>query len=234
MASLFWAKDAGTNWEDREVIEYKKRLIHSTPAESPMPPTGVQGTPATAPPTPTIYTTPVGAPLTPTIYTTPADPGVPPMVVLPHVPPQIPSTNLLQAGTHGHHPWPKYLGGPIEQILVNLPEYLHKKYHSGLDKILPRQLGTKTYEALSAKSKRAVLRALVTYTKAFDRAYGTKIYKAILNPVTCGVKVSVFAAFWARAGTAARSRTRPAISHARIVFDGRGISFSFMKKDRLA
>jgi hypothetical protein len=53
------------------------------------------------------------------------------------------------------------------------------------------------------------------------------------TPVTCGAEVSGFPAFWAKAGPAARSRTRPAVTHAKTVFDGRGISFSFMKKDRL-
>jgi RHS repeat-associated protein len=41
-----------------------------------------------------------------------------------------------------HHPWPQYLGGPFKQVLEKVPKSLHDKYHSGLDKLLPRKWGT--------------------------------------------------------------------------------------------
>jgi hypothetical protein len=37
-----------------------------------------------------------------------------------------------------HHPYPKYLGGEVQQILEPLPKSVHDAFHSGLDKILPR------------------------------------------------------------------------------------------------
>lgn len=50
--------------------------------------------------------------------------------------------SLSQEAVRFHHPWPKYLGGKLQQILEPLPKVLHDAYHSGLDKILPRQAGT--------------------------------------------------------------------------------------------
>jgi RHS repeat-associated protein len=52
-----------------------------------------------------------------------------------------------------HHPWPKYLGGSLQQILEPLPKSLHDAFHSGLDKILARQVGTAYYENLSSAAR---------------------------------------------------------------------------------
>ena len=80
-----------------------------------------------------------------------------------------------------HHAWPKYLGGEIAQDLVPLPKSLHDAYHSGLDKILPRQWGTAYYENLAPAARDQVLRDLGDYTKAFDAKYGTRLYDAMLH-----------------------------------------------------
>lgn len=80
---------------------------------------------------------------------------------------------------HGHHPWPQYLGGPANQRLVDLPRTLHETYHSGLDKILPRQRGTSYYENLSQRTQ--MLRDLGDYTRAFDAKHGTKLYDAMIQ-----------------------------------------------------
>jgi RHS repeat-associated protein len=40
-----------------------------------------------------------------------------------------------------HHAWPKYLGGAAKRDLSPLSQSLHNTFHSGLDKILPRQWG---------------------------------------------------------------------------------------------
>jgi hypothetical protein len=82
---------------------------------------------------------------------------------------------------HGHHPWPKYLGGPAKQDLANLSEPLHKSYHSGLDRILPRQRGTAYYDNLSPQAKQQLIRDLAAYTKAFDAKYGTRLYDSMVR-----------------------------------------------------
>ena len=85
------------------------------------------------------------------------------------------------SATHGHHAWPKYLGGPTKQDLASLPEPLHKSYHSGLDKILPRQRGTAYYDNLSPQAKQQLARDLAAYTKAFDAKYGTRLYDSMVR-----------------------------------------------------
>ncbi len=85
------------------------------------------------------------------------------------------------ATTNGHHPWPKYLGGPAKQDLAKLSEPLHKAYHSGLDKILPRQRGTAYYDNLSPQAKQQLIRDLAAYTKAFDAKYGTRLYDSLVH-----------------------------------------------------
>ena len=83
--------------------------------------------------------------------------------------------------THLHHAWPKYLGGPSKQVLERLPKSVHDAYHSGLDKILPRQWGTKYYDNLSDAARRQMERDLADYTKAFDSKYGTKLWQSMLD-----------------------------------------------------
>jgi hypothetical protein len=85
------------------------------------------------------------------------------------------------ATTNGHHPWPKYLGGPAKQDLAKLPESLHKSYHSGLDKILPRQRGTAYYDNLGPQAKQQLIHDLAAYTKAFDAKYGTRLYDSMVS-----------------------------------------------------
>jgi RHS repeat-associated protein len=82
---------------------------------------------------------------------------------------------------HFHHAWPKYLGGPTEQLLEPLPKALHDAYHSGLDKILPRQIGTEFYQTMSATERKVMERELLEYTRAFDAKYGTKLYNAMVR-----------------------------------------------------
>ena len=83
--------------------------------------------------------------------------------------------------THGHHAFPKYLGGPAKQALERLPKQLHEKFHAGLDKILPRQRGKAYYDNLSPEARKQALRDLADYVKAFDAKYGTKLYDAMLK-----------------------------------------------------
>jgi len=80
-----------------------------------------------------------------------------------------------------HHAWPKYLGGAIDQELVPLARKVHEAFHGGLDKILPRQWGTKYYDNLPDVAKTQVYRDLADYTRAFDAKYGTKLYDAAIK-----------------------------------------------------
>jgi hypothetical protein len=86
-----------------------------------------------------------------------------------------------QAVTHGHHAWPKYLGGPAKQDLARLPKSVHDAFHSGLDKILPRQRGTAYYEGLSPAARQQLQRDLADYTRAFDAKYGTQLYESMIR-----------------------------------------------------
>jgi hypothetical protein len=84
VASVFWANDAlecpaqQRQWAEED----RKRWIHSTPAAPPIPPTVVQGTPANAPPTPTVLITP-------------AAPPAPSTNVHPHVLPHVPQVTVV-------------------------------------------------------------------------------------------------------------------------------------------
>src|SRR5262249_16725054 len=83
-----------------------------------------------------------------------------------------------------HHPWPKYLGGAIKQELEKLPKSVHDAYHSGLDKILPRQIrggATEYYASLSAAEQAANFEKFKKYTKAFDKKYGTNLWDAAVR-----------------------------------------------------
>jgi hypothetical protein len=83
--------------------------------------------------------------------------------------------------TRLHHAWAKYLGGAEKQDLVVLSKEMHDLYHSGLDKILPRQKGTAFYEGLTGAARKQMYQQLGDYTKAFDSANNTKLFEAMLK-----------------------------------------------------
>jgi hypothetical protein len=90
---------------------------------------------------------------------------------------------------HGHHPWPKYLGGPMEQALTKLPRSLHLKYHAELDADpeLSRRRGTDYFRNLSPADRADVLRRVLEFTKRFDAENGTHLYDDMVKngfPVT--------------------------------------------------
>ena len=80
-----------------------------------------------------------------------------------------------------HHAWPKYLGGAAKQDLVTLPRKVHEAFHSGLDKLLPRQWGAEYYQKLAPAARDQVLRDLSDYTRAFDTKHGTNIFDALVK-----------------------------------------------------
>ncbi len=80
-----------------------------------------------------------------------------------------------------HHAYPKYLGGDIDQILEPLPKAMHDAYHSGLDKILPRQATTAFYDGLAPAAREQMQQDLAAYTKAFDAQNNTHLYDAMVR-----------------------------------------------------
>lgn len=64
------------------------------------------------------------------------------------LPVQQAGSNIVTA-SHGHHPWPQYLGGPRNQPLLDLSSDLHGKCHAGLDKIFPRTRGKVDWNSLT-------------------------------------------------------------------------------------
>ena len=80
-----------------------------------------------------------------------------------------------------HHAWAKYLGGAKTQDLVPLSKSVHDAYHSGLDKILPRQKGAAYYESGTGAARQQMYQDLRDYTKAFDAKHGTKLFEAMLK-----------------------------------------------------
>lgn len=88
---------------------------------------------------------------------------------------------LVPEKIHRHHSWPKYLGGERQQELVSIPKVLHEKYHSGLDKVLPRQKGGDFYDALAPSEKLKIQKDFENYTKGFDILHGTNLWEAALQ-----------------------------------------------------
>jgi len=62
-----------------------------------------------------------------------------------------------------------------------MPKSLHDAYHSGLDKVLPRQKTTAYYENLSPQGRSEAAKKLADYTKAFDAKHGTYLYEGMLR-----------------------------------------------------
>ena len=88
---------------------------------------------------------------------------------------------LVHNACHGHHPWPKYLGGATKQKLTNLQIDLHKLYHKGLDKLAPRQKGKIYYDNLSTPKMDQVLDDFKNFTDTFDKKYGTDLLNDARN-----------------------------------------------------
>ena len=97
------------------------------------------------------------------------------------------ATHAAQAASRLHHSWPKYLGGVVKQKLQSLPKAIHDAYHSGLDKILPRQIrggATKYYRSLPPAEQAANFQKFMEYTKGFDAKHGTQLWEAVVDEAT--------------------------------------------------
>jgi hypothetical protein len=87
--------------------------------------------------------------------------------------------NASNPPTQAHHPWPKYLGGPNKQPLLDLPTKLHEKYHQGLEKIFQRWEGTQDWGKLAPREQQAILDTLRAYSKDFDAVNSTNTAGAL-------------------------------------------------------
>ena len=83
--------------------------------------------------------------------------------------------------TQGHHPWPKYLGGPETQELYNLDQKLHTEYHRRLDEYAHRKFGTENYEKLfdTPEKTEELLDALLEFNRYFDETYDTHTFEML-------------------------------------------------------
>jgi RHS repeat-associated protein len=91
------------------------------------------------------------------------------------------SMAALLGTLHLHHPWPKYLGGAVDQELLPLGRQMHEEFHAGLDGIARRFKGKTYFDSLSPEARIDLFRRITTYVKDFDTKHGTQIYQAMLK-----------------------------------------------------
>lgn len=110
--------------------------------------------------------------------------------------------DVIRGIFHGHHSWPKFMGGPTEQELTRLYKSLHVDFHSELATALkeagfPRIGGkggsiedwARYYSENAGKADEAI-EILRRTTRDFDRRNGTNISKYLEGTLT-GSKPSV-------------------------------------------
>jgi hypothetical protein len=87
----------------------------------------------------------------------------------------------------GHHPWPKYLGGAIEQTLTKMPPKLHYRFHAALDRFMDRKYSrSKTAAAFEEMDKSIVIKDLTKFYKTAENG----IFRKYLGDFLRGVKES--------------------------------------------
>lgn len=79
---------------------------------------------------------------------------------------------------HGHHPWPKYLGGPEDQELYYLPKIRHDYYHYLIKQVAPEDCD---YENMDYAERMEIFREVIEVTKEFDAEQGTDIYNYMVR-----------------------------------------------------
>ena len=93
-------------------------------------------------------------------------------------------SQVAQKGYHGHHAFPKYLGGKTSQKLIYLRKDIHVNYHRGLNQIAKVQIrggATRFYRNLSPALKKEKMREVLEYTKQFDAKEGTDILPSMIE-----------------------------------------------------
>ncbi len=95
--------------------------------------------------------------------------------------------DIVRGIIHGHHTWPKFMGGPSKQDLGRLYESIHRMFHDDLARALKeagfprvggRRGGTEDwteYFRLNPGKQKEAIDILRRVTRDFDRKNGTKI-----------------------------------------------------------
>ncbi len=98
-----------------------------------------------------------------------------------------PAAKAALEAIHGHHPLPKFMGGPAKQVLVQLPKSVHDTLHQGLAKALReagfprvggrggRTLDWAEHFRTNPGSRKDAFDILRRVTRDFDQAHGTDI-----------------------------------------------------------
>jgi len=107
------------------------------------------------------------------------------------------SARLSGLQFEGHHPLPRFLGGPFNQSLATLTGGLHDAFHSGLRTALG-QAGFKSpiggkagsarawndYFAKNAGAQQRAWTTLQNFTRNFDKSHGTNLSGALQQELT--------------------------------------------------
>lgn len=106
--------------------------------------------------------------------------------------------DIVRGIIHGHHSWPKFMGGPNKQELARLYESIHTMLHddlaaafkqAGFPRIGGRGGGTKdwaNYFKANAGKREEAIAILQRVTREFDRKNGTKISKYLDDTLAKG------------------------------------------------
>jgi hypothetical protein len=99
----------------------------------------------------------------------------------------------------GHHAWPKFLGGPESQRLVDMPKHLHERFHGDLYTALhrdagiskPRSMTWAAYFQKNPEKYEPAIKALYEVSARFDaehlnkpNGYSRSLVRAIVHEMT--------------------------------------------------
>lgn len=106
--------------------------------------------------------------------------------------------DIVRGIIHGHHSWPKFMGGPSKQDLARLYESIHRMFHDDLARALKeagfprvggRRGGTEDwteYFRLNPGKQQEAIDILRRVTRDFDRKNGTTISKYLDDTLAKG------------------------------------------------
>jgi hypothetical protein len=107
-------------------------------------------------------------------------------------------SDVVQGIIHGHHTWPKFMGGPSKQNLARIYKSLHVDFHVDLAAALKQagfpRIGGKgggsvdwaDFFARNPNKRDEAIAILERVTRDFDRKNGTKISKYLDESLTKG------------------------------------------------
>ncbi len=79
---------------------------------------------------------------------------------------------------HGHHPWPKYMGGAEDQELYYIPKVLHDDYHYEMREVAPTWLD---YKNTDDDELMEIYQDFADATKEYDEINKTKFYEYLMR-----------------------------------------------------